>query len=53
MFVSNFMILNAVVENHSLHDSDVLTAEPWEVDASELDCGCLEDVEGAYVLRYL
>ncbi len=41
------------IQRHSLHDSDVLTAEPWEVDASERDCGCLEYVEGAYVLGYL
>ena len=41
------------IQRHSLHDPDVLTTEPWEVDASEWDGGCLEDVEGAYVLRYL
>ena len=38
------------IQRHSLHDPDVLTAEPWEVDASERDGSCLEDVEGAYVL---
>ncbi len=41
------------IQRHSLHDSDILTAEPWEVDASERYGGCLEDVEGAYVLWYL
>ena len=41
------------IQRHSLHDSDVLTAEPREVDASERDGGCLEYVEGAYVLWYL
>ena len=41
------------IQCHSLHNPDVLTAEPREVDASERDGGCLEDVEGAYVLRYL
>lgn len=38
------------IQRHSLHNPDVLTAEPWEVDASERNSGCLEDVEGAYVL---
>ena len=38
------------IQRHSLHNSDVLTAEPGEVDASERYGGCLEDVEGAYVL---
>ena len=41
------------IQCYSLHDSDVLTAEPREVDASERNGGRLEDVEGAYVLRYL
>ena len=41
------------IQRHSLHDSYVLTAEPWEVDASERYGGRLEDVEGTYVLRYL
>ena len=41
------------IQRHGLHDSDVLTAEPGEVDASEWDGGCLKDVEGTYVLRYL
>ena len=51
------MICNSLVclpiQRHSLHDSDVLTAEPREVDASERDGGCLEYVEGTYVLWYL
>ena len=41
------------IQRHSLHNSDVLTAEPREVDASERDGACLKDVEGAYVLGYL
>ena len=47
------MYFKLSIQRHSLHDSDVLTAEPREVDASEWDSGCLEDVEGAYVLGYL
>lgn len=51
MICDSFVCLS--IQRHSLHNSDVLTAEPGEVDASEWDGGCLKDVEGAYVLGYL
>lgn len=49
----NLLYFKLSIQRHSLHDSDVLTAEPREVDASERDGGSLKDVEGSYVLWYL